>query len=100
MPGPTHISNTKQMEKKEQPRKESIFKSLEKKVDQFMGEVNEAGERLSKEFEEKLEDLKGTAEKVRREAENKERWKEVESNLKKAAGDLNGAFKAAFRKRS
>ena len=85
--------------KKERPNKKR-GESFEKKVDQFMVEVNEAGERLQKEFQEKFEELKQTAGKMKREAENKERWKEVESNLKKAADELNGAFKAAFKKRS
>ena len=76
------------------------FKNFGKKVDQFLVELNEAGERLQKEFEEKFEELRQTAENLKREAESKERWKEVEANLKKAADELNEAFKAAFRKRT
>lgn len=87
------------MEKKEEGPNERIFQSFGKKVDQFMVELNEAGEKLQKEFEEKFEELKVTAEKLKREAESKERWKEVEADLKKAADQLNTAFKAAFRKR-
>ena len=79
---------------------ERMFQNFGKKVDQFMLELNEAGEKLQKEFEEKFEDLKQTAERLKREAESKERWKEVEANLKKAADELNDAFKAAFRKRT
>lgn len=88
------------MEKKDEGQKERIFKNFEKKAEQFMTEVNEAGEKLQKEFSEKFEELKEAAEKVKREAENKERWKEVETNMKKAANQLNDAFKAAFRKRN
>ena len=80
-------------------KNEKTFKSFGQKVDQFMIELNEAGEKLQKEFEEKFEELKDSAEKLKKEAENKERWKEVESNLKKAADQLNSAFKAAFKKR-
>ena len=47
-----------------------------------------------------LEELKDTAEKLKREAESKERWREVEANLKKAADELSSAFRAAFRKRT
>ena len=79
---------------------EKTFKNFGKKVDQFLVELNEAGERLQKEFEEKFEELRQTAENLKREAESKERWKEVEANLKKAADQLNDAFRAAFRKRS
>jgi uncharacterized protein YicC (UPF0701 family) len=79
---------------------ERMFQSFGKKVDQFMLELNEAGEKLQKEFEQRFEELKQSAEKVKREAESKERWKEVEAKLKKAADELNDAFKAAFKKRS
>lgn len=88
------------MEPNETGKNEKSFKSFGKKVDDFLLELNAAGERLQKEFEEKFEELKQTAEKLKREAENKERWKEVEENLKKAADQLNSAFKAAFRKRT
>lgn len=87
------------MENKE-GKNEKMFEGFGKKVDQFMVELNEAGEKLQKEFEEKFDELKQSAEKLKREAESKERWKEVEANLKKAADQLNDAFRAAFRKRS
>jgi len=88
------------METSEPGKNEKSFKSFGKKVDEFLLELNVAGERLQKEFEEKFEELKETAEKLKKEAESKERWKEVEANLKKAADELNSAFKAAFRKRT
>lgn len=87
------------MDTSEEGKKDTTSKSFSKKVDQFVGELHEAGEKLQKEFEEKFEELKQTGERIKREAENKERWKEVESNLKKAADELGSAFKAAFRKR-
>jgi hypothetical protein len=62
-------------------------------------ELNEAAERLEKEFNEKYEELKHSAEKLRKEAENKERWKEVEASLKKAGDELKSAFNAAFKKK-
>lgn len=64
-----------------------------------MVELNEAGERLQKEFQLKYEDLKVAGEKFRNEAENKERWREVEDSLKKAGDELGKAFKAAFTKK-
>lgn len=88
------------MELKEEGKKsEKTFKSFGEKVDQFLLELNEAGEKLQKEFEEKFEELKVTAEKLKKEAESNERWKEVETSLKKAGDELGTAFKAAFRKR-
>jgi len=88
------------METREESKNEKSFKTFGNKVDQFLQELNEAGEKLQKEFEEKFEDLKVTADKLKKEAENKERWREVEMNLKKAGDELSNAFKAAFKKRS
>jgi len=83
----------------EEGKAEKAFKNFGKKVDEFMVELNDAGDRLHKEFKEKLDDLKVSAEKLKKEAENKERWREVEDSLKKASDELGKAFKAAFRKR-
>lgn len=88
------------MESGEEGKSEKTFKNFGKKVDQFLVELNEAGEKLQKEFEEKFEELKQTAEKMKKEAESNERWKEVENSLKKAADELSHAFKAAFKKRT
>jgi hypothetical protein len=87
------------MDTKDEGKAEKTFKSFGKKVDQFLVELNEAGEKLQREFEQKYEDLKNSAEKVKKEAENNERWKEVENNLKKAGDELSKAFKAAFTNR-
>lgn len=88
------------MESKEEGKSEKTFKNFGKKVDQFLAELNEAGEKLQKEFEEKFEELKVTAEKLKKEAESNERWKEVENSLKKAGDELSSAFKAAFKRRN
>jgi C4-dicarboxylate-specific signal transduction histidine kinase len=88
------------MEHKDAGKDEKSFQTFGQKVDLFLEELNEAGEKLQKEFEEKFEDLKVTAERLKKEAESKERWREVENNLKKAADELGRAFKAAFKKRS
>ena len=86
------------METTDQEKNDKSFKTFGQKVDNFLEELNEAGEKLQKEFEEKFEELKETAEKLKKEAESKERWKEVENNLKKAADELSNAFRAAFKK--
>ncbi|MDH4091072.1 MAG: hypothetical protein OEV74_03240 [Cyclobacteriaceae bacterium] len=87
------------METNDQGKKEKTFNNFGKKVDDFIDELSEAGERLQKEFNMKYEELKRSAEKLKNESENKERWKEVEERLKKAGEELSNAFKAAFRKR-
>jgi hypothetical protein len=86
-------------EEKGSGKAEAAFKSFGKKVDQFVVELNEAAERLEKEFHQKYDELKVAAEKMKKEAEDKERWKEVEGNLKKAGEELKNAFSAAFKKK-
>ncbi|HEY9008677.1 hypothetical protein [Ohtaekwangia sp.] len=88
------------METNEEGKAEKTFKNFGKRVDEFMVEFHEASEKLRKEFEVKLDELKVSAEKLKKEAENNERWREVEGNLKKAGDELSNAFKAAFKKRN
>jgi len=78
---------------------EKFFKEFGKKVDQFILEAKDAGSRLEVDLQKKYEELKVTAEKLKSEAENKERWKEVDASLKKAGDELSNAFKAAFKKK-
>jgi hypothetical protein len=49
-------------------------------------------------MQDRYEELKVAAEKLKKEAENKDRWKEVEASLKKAGEELNNAVKSAFKK--
>jgi hypothetical protein len=86
------------MESNEEGKNEKTFRGFGKKVDQFMVELNEAGDKLQKEFQDRFEELKDSAEKLKKEAENKERWKEVEDSLRKAGDELSKAFKTAFKK--
>jgi phosphoglycerate-specific signal transduction histidine kinase len=78
---------------------EKFFKDFGKKVDQFILEAKDAGSRLEVDLQKKYDELKVTAEKLKSEVENKERWKEVEVSLKKASDELSNAFKAAFKKK-
>ena len=87
------------METNDEGKAEKNFKNFGKKVDGFVSEFQEAAERLEKEFQQKFDELKVTAEKLKKEAENKERWQEVEASLKKAGDEVANAFKAAFKKK-
>lgn len=86
------------MESEKEGKTENSFKNFGAKVDQFMEELNEASEKLGKEFQEKYEELKAASERIRKEAKSKERWKEVEDSLQKAGEELKKAFEAAFKK--
>ena len=50
-------------------------------------------------MQKKYEELKVSAARFKKEAENKERWKEVEDGLKRAGEELEKTVKAAFKKR-
>lgn len=83
----------------DQGKAEKAFKNFGKRLDDFVVELNEAGDRVQKEFKDRFEELKDSAEKLKDETKNKERWKEVEESLKKAGEQLNNAVKAAFKKK-
>jgi phosphoglycerate-specific signal transduction histidine kinase len=87
------------METNDPGKKEKNASNFGKKIDDFMAELSEAGDKLQHEFNAKYEELKQSAEKLKNESENKERWKEVEDSLKNAGDELGRAFKAAFKKR-
>ena len=87
------------METNHERSAERFFKEFGKKVDLFLVDVKDASQRAEKEFQEKFEELKKSAEKLKNEAENSERWKEVEDSLKKAGQEMENAFKSAFKKR-
>jgi hypothetical protein len=87
------------METNEEGKAEKFFKEFGKKLDQFLVELNDAGTRAEADMQQKYDELKTAAEKIKKEAENKERWKEVEASLKKAGAELENAFKSAFKKK-
>jgi hypothetical protein len=87
------------METNEEGKAEKFFKEFGKKLDQFLVELKQAGSRAETDMQKKYEELKVAAEKIKKEAENKERWKEVEDSLKKAGAELENAFKSAFKKK-
>jgi len=87
------------METKQEGNAEKFFSEFGKKLDKFMLELKDAGNRMENDMRKKYDELKASAEKIRKDAENKKRWKEVETNLKKAGEDLEKAFMAAFKKK-
>jgi hypothetical protein len=87
------------METNQEGKAEKFFKEFGKKLDQFLVEVKDAGTRAEADMQQKYDELKTAAEKIKKEAENKERWKEVEISLKKAGTELENAFKSAFKKK-
>jgi hypothetical protein len=93
-------SNQEGKSEKQEGRSEKFFRDFGKKMDTFMGELREAGDRAEVDLKKKFEDLKAAGEKLKNEAADKERWKEVEIALKKASQELEAAFKAAFKKKS
>ncbi len=88
------------MEQNEGGTAERFFKEFGKKLDQFIVEAKEAGTRVEADLKNRYEELKVQAEKLKNDAENKERWKEVEASLKKAGEELEKAVKTAFKKNS
>ncbi len=86
------------METNQEGKAEKFFRDFGKKMDQFLVELKDAGTRVEADMQDKYEELKVAAEKLKKEAENKERWKEVENSLKKAGSELENAFKTAFKK--
>jgi len=86
------------METNQEGAAEKFFKEFGKKFDQFLVEAKDASTRVEADLKIKYEELKLAADKLKNEAENKERWKEVEASLKKAGEELNNAVKAAFKK--
>jgi len=87
------------METNQEGSAEKFFKDFGKKLDQFLVEAKDASNRVEVDLQKKYEELKVAAEKLKNEAENKERWKEVEVSLKKAGQELENAFKSAFKKK-
>lgn len=87
------------METKQEGNAEKFFSEFGKKLDKFMVELKDAGNRVEADMRKKYDELKTAADKFQKDAENKKRWKEVETNLKKAGEDLEKAFMAAFKKK-
>lgn len=88
------------MKKKNDGDAERFFREFGKRVDQFVEDLDQANDRLRKDFKNKYEDLKKSGERMKKEVTDKERWKEVDHALKKGMKELEKALDAAFKKRS
>jgi len=86
-------------ENTDEGKAEKFLKDFGKKLDQFWVEVKDAGARAEVDMQKKYDELKVAAEKLKKDADNKEKWKEVEASLKKAGQELENAFKTAFKKK-
>jgi hypothetical protein len=87
------------METNKEGNAEKFFKDFGKKIDQFLVEAKDAGNQIEADLQKKYEELKVAAEKLKKEANSKERWAEVETSLKKAGQELENALRSAFKKR-
>ena len=84
------------MEKTNEGNAENFFKDFGKKLDQFMLELKDAGNRMEADFKVKFDELKVAAEKLKNDAENKKRWQEIEDGIKKAGKEMEHAFRDMF----
>jgi len=84
----------------DQGKAEKTLRDLGKRIDQFASEAKEASSRVESDLRKKYDELKSAAEKIKKEAGDKDRWKEVEAALKRAGDELEKAAKTAFGKRS
>ena len=87
------------METNEQGNAEKFFKDFGKKLDQFLIELKDASNRLEVDFKQKYDELKVAAEKLSKEVKNKEKWKDIEKDLKRAGKEMEEAFRTAFKKK-
>jgi len=87
------------MEEKQEGKAEKFLKEFGKKLDGFIVELKDAGNRAETDAQKKYNELKEAAARFKKEAQNKDRWKEVEDGLKKAGDEMERAMKAAFKKR-
>lgn len=87
------------MEENPEGKSEKFFKEFGKKMDQLLSEMKDAGKRMDADMQKKYDELKDSAERFKKEAGSKERWKEVEAGLKRAGEELEKTVKAAFKKR-
>ena len=87
------------METNQEGNAEKFFKDFGKKLDQFMVELKDAGNRVEIDLRKKYEELKVASEKLSQDAENKKRWEELQNGLKRAGKELEDTLKTVFKKK-
>lgn len=92
------------MVNREEGKAEKMFKEIGIKIDSLIHDLDKAADQAKEDYSDQIGELKRNAEKLKTEFYDfqdkyKDRWDEVEANLKKAGNDLKSAFKAAFKKK-
>lgn len=87
------------METNQEGNAEKFFKDFGKKLDQFMVELKDAGNRVELDLKKKFEELKIASEKLSQDEENKKRWEELQNGLKRAGKELEDTLKTVFKKK-
>ena len=85
------------METNEKGNAEKFFNDFGKKLDQFMLELKDASGRLEIDMKKKYEELKEAASRLSKEMENKQKWKDMEADLKRAGKEMEETLKSAFK---
>ena len=88
------------METNDQGNSEKFFAEFVKKFDQFMIELKDASNRLEIDFKKRYEELKQAADRISKEARDKQKWKDIEADLKRAGREMEEALKSAFKKKN
>lgn len=88
------------METNEPGNAEKFFTEFGKKFDQFMDELKDASNRLEADLKKKYEELKQAADRISKDAKNKQKWKDMEADLKRAGKEMEEALKSAFKKKN
>jgi hypothetical protein len=88
------------METNQEGNAEKFFKDFGKKLDQFMVELKDAGNRVEVDLKKKYEELKVASGKLSQDEENKKRWQELQNGLKRAGKELEDTLKTVFKKKT
>jgi hypothetical protein len=88
------------METNEPGNTEKFFTEFGKKFDQFMIELKDASNRMESDLKKRYEELRQAAERISKEARDKQKWKDIEADLKRAGKEMEEALKSAFKKKN
>jgi len=91
------------MGRKPEGKAEKMFKRLGKKIDELLGDIDQASDRAKEEYSDRFEELKRNKETLKKEFgdfkdKHKDKWTELESGLEKAGKEIRDSFNRAFSK--